>query len=247
MILFAILALLLLALWFNLARKPWAGFTSLLAGILLFWLAASSLLASWLLEPLQSPYVPAREPAWGRRNAILVLGGGNLKLGGDTRPTLLGNGRLLEALRLYRECRSAGRECKVLVSGGDPRGIGTSEGAAYGQRLVELGVARGDLIQEDRSRNTFQNAQFSAPLLKSGGYDQVVLVTSGFHLTRARLFLAHFGIRAQPVAGDLVQPVGTWAPTGYNLALVDMAVNEYWGRLLYRYYNWTGRNPKPEA
>ena len=134
----------------------------------------------------------------------------------------------------------------MLASGGDPRGLGAPEGATYGRRLVELGVAREDLILEARSRNTFQNAQFSAPILRQYAFDKVVLVTSGFHLTRAQLFLAHFGIRAQPVAGDLVQPVGSWVPSAYNLALADMALNEYWGRLQYRLYNWTGRNPQAE-
>ena len=247
MILSAILGLLLLALLLLLMKKPRAGFGFLSVGILLFWLSASSCLSSWLLGPLQKPYVPAQGVQWGRRNAILVLGGGSLSFGGEVRPTLLGNGRILEAARLYRECRSEGFACKVLVSGGDPRRIGSTEAAGYGQCLVELGVARQDLVQENRSRNTFQNAQFSAPLLKAGDYDRVILVTSGFHLTRAQLFLSHFGIQAQPVAGDLVYPAGSWVPSGYNLAMADMALNEYWGRLLYRFYNWTGRNPKREA
>jgi uncharacterized SAM-binding protein YcdF (DUF218 family) len=74
----------------------------------------------------------------------------------------------------------------------------------------------------------------------------VVLVTSGFHLTRAQLYLSHFGIRAQPVAGDLVRPVGSWVPSGYSLALAEMALNEDWGRWQYRYCNWTGKNPQRE-
>ena len=247
MVLFAILGLLVLALLFLVLKRSRIGFATLLAAVLLFWLSASSLLASWLLGPLQKPYVPAVRPAWGPRNAILVLGGGNLRVGGEVRPTLLGNGRILEAAKLYRDCRSKGFECKVLVSGGDPRGLGASEGAGYARCLEDLGVAREDLIQEDRSRNTFQNAQFSAPLLKAGGYDRVLLVSSGFHLTRAQLYLAHFGVRAQPMAGDLVQPLGTWAPSAYNLAMADMALNEYWGRILYRLYNGTGRNPGREG
>jgi uncharacterized SAM-binding protein YcdF (DUF218 family) len=246
-VLFTVLGLLMLALALILLKKSRTGLACLAGGILLLWLATSSLLGSWLLRPLQGPYLPARGPVWGRRNAILVLGGGNLAFQGEVMPTLVGNGRILEAARLYRECRAQGLACKVVVSGGDPGRIGTTEAAAYGERLIALGVAGEDLIRENRSRNTFQNAQFSAPLLKAGGYDQVVLVTSGFHLTRSLLYLSHFGIQAQPVAGDLILPLGSWVPSGYNLAMADMALNEYWGRFQYRFYNWTGRNPRREA
>lgn len=65
--------------------------------------------------------------------------------------------------------------------------------------LLILAVA---LLLETRSQNTWQNAQYSADLLKSHPVDQVFLVTSGLHPRRGVLYFARFGIHGQPVRAD---------------------------------------------
>jgi uncharacterized SAM-binding protein YcdF (DUF218 family) len=228
-------------------NRPKPGAWVLSAAIALLGIAASPWTARQLLGPLQDPHLPSRPPEWGERNAILVLGGGNARLGGEERPSLFGLGRVLEGARLYRQCVQGGRSCKVIVSGGAPRGRGATESQVYAARLQDLGVAREDLVLESRSRNTFQNAQFSAPLLRGGHFDRVVLVSSGLHLNRSLRFLAHFGIDAQPVAGDLLQPSAGLTPSGYDLALAELALKEHWGRLQLRLFNALGWNPPAQG
>src|SRR5947208_1298326 len=59
---------------------------------------------------------------------------------------------------------------------------------------------------EGRSRDTFENAQFSAPLLKAAGVSRIILVTDGAHAWRAAHEFAGTGLAVVPA------PVGLWAP-----------------------------------
>src|SRR5207244_556663 len=59
---------------------------------------------------------------------------------------------------------------------------------------------------EGRSRDTFENAQFSAPLLKAAGVSRIILVTDGTHAWRAAHEFAGTGLAVVPA------PVGLWAP-----------------------------------
>ena len=47
---------------------------------------------------------------------------------GTVEPTLFANGRINTALALYRECKAAGRDCKLEVSGGDALHTGRHTG-----------------------------------------------------------------------------------------------------------------------
>jgi len=236
-------AALLLAL-----RRPALGGSVLVAALALFWLGGSGMLAERLLEPLESPYARLLKPRWSARNAIVLLGAGASKRpDGNLQPSLLGYSRIMEAVRLYLSCRASGAPCTLIISGGDPGAVGASEAAVYRAEALGLGVPAADLALEDRSLNTFQNAEFASAMLRAGGYDRVLLVTSAVHMTRSLLYFTHFGSRCDPAVADQAQPARSWIPVGYNLALADMAVHEYAGILRYRFYNLLGLNQKAAA
>lgn len=68
--------------------------------------------------------------------------------------------------------------------------------------LTEHGVEPERIWQEDQSHNTWQNVRYTLALLEEKGADMsagVVLVSSGFHLTRARMLWE----RASGGAGEL--------------------------------------------
>lgn len=198
----------------------------------------------WLLTPLQSDYAADAPIAWGQRNAIVLLGAGTVRVanGDQVEASLFAYGRISKTAALYRACRQSGHTCKVEVSGGDARGLGKSEAAIYADDMQRLGVDAADLMLESRSMNTWQNAQFSSPLLKSWGADRVLLVSSGFHLSRGMLYFSHFGIQATPVRADYVSGVLSWWPLSYNFAMADVALHEYIGIARYHWYNAMGWN-----
>lgn len=205
-----------------------------------------------LLTRLQSPYATDALPAWGQRNAIVLLGAGTVRVAGSgqVEASLGAHGRIDKAVQLYRACRQSGRLCKVEVSGGDAGGLGKSEAAIYAEQLQRLGVDAADLLLESRSLNTWQNAQFSAPLLKAYGADRVLLVSSGFHLHRGMLYFTHFGIQAIPVRADYLSGTMSWLPLSSNFTMADRALHEYAGIAQYHEYNamgWNVQATKAEA
>ena len=206
-------------------------------------------LAALLARGLQADYVAdvTAEPGSGGM-VIVLLGNGTERLAGSqsnaVEPAPLAYGRLFKALELYQTCKrhSATSPCILLVTGGDPQRHGASEAAVYGARLRGLGVDPSDLILEERSLNTFQNAQYSAPLLSAHLPLHIVLVTSGLHLRRSLLYFAHFGIKAQPVRADYVSAMPSLLPLSYNFLVADLALHEYEGLLRYSVYQLMGWN-----
>jgi uncharacterized SAM-binding protein YcdF (DUF218 family) len=98
-----------------------------------------------------------------------------------------------------------------------------------------------NLILEDRSLNTWQNAQFTAALLPLQT-TRTVLVTSGLHVLRSRLYFARFGIHAIPVRADFERARLAPIPLGANFMLADAAIHEYSGIALYYVYEAFGWN-----
>ena len=246
--------LILIVLAVVLALLRWRRCSRVLLGLAVAWslVVGCGWLPNLLLTRLQSAYTADAPIAWGQHNVIVLLGAGTVRVAGtgSVEASLFAYGRIDKAAALYHACRQAERECKVEVSGGDARGLGQSEAAVYAENLRQLGVDPADLLLEPRSMNTWQNAQFSGPLLKAAGADRVLLVSSGFHLRRGMLYFTHFGIHATPVRADYVSGIASWKPLSYNFTMADMALHEYVGIARYHWYNamgWNVQATKPGA
>jgi uncharacterized SAM-binding protein YcdF (DUF218 family) len=118
--------------------------------------------------------------------AIVILGGGVAPPDGMRLRADLDRSSLLRCLRgadLYHR----GKPCLVLVSGGkaDPTEPGPAVSEAMSQFLALHGVPAGDLIVENRSATTYENAVECCKLLKERGLRKIILVTDGTHLMRA--------------------------------------------------------------
>jgi uncharacterized SAM-binding protein YcdF (DUF218 family) len=223
-----------------------SGYGALALSLALFIGIGCGPLPALLLEDLQRSY-PAHvaiQPA--RVTAIILLGNGTEEVGAPPTHAVevgpLAYGRIVKALELYRACQRVNATCFVLVSGGDPQHHGASEAAVYGAQLTRLGVSPGDLVLEERSLNTFQNAQYTAPLLAARSPDQVFLVSSGSHLRRGLLYFAHFGLQPRAVRADFVSAMRSPLPLSYNFLAADLALHEYEGVLRYFVYQRMGWN-----
>lgn len=91
--------------------------------------------------------------------------------------------RCLHAARLYHQ----GKPCPVLVSGGkvDPDTENPACAQLMRDFLVQLGVRESDVLVEDASRTTYENAVESVKVLKARGLRRALLVTDGVDLFRA--------------------------------------------------------------
>lgn len=113
---------------------------------------------------------------------VMVILGCQVKPSG---PSVLLRDRLDKALD-YLEDHP---DLTVVVSGGQGKDEPVSEARSMRDYLVEHGVAAEQIHMEDRSHNTWQNINFSQALLRELGQErgEIVVVSSGFHLTRVRL------------------------------------------------------------
>lgn len=201
-------------------------------------------IAQWLLKGLQSPYLVRPPFDWSQRNAIVLLGAGTQRpvADGAVEPSLFSYPRLIEAAGLYQDCRKTRADCKIIISGGDPLRSGRPEASVYSDVLVGLGIDAAELMQEPESENTWQNAHFTAAILKRYDPDRVLLVTSATHLRRSMLYFTHFGVNAAPMRADYLSAKLSLLPRAYNFALADMAIREYIGIARYHAYSALGWN-----
>jgi uncharacterized SAM-binding protein YcdF (DUF218 family) len=230
-----LLIALLVCAWLA-GRRGWrrvrqAGFAAALLGVFVI---GCGPVPKLLLAPLQSPYVHRPAPDWAPSNAIVLLTAGvTYPPGGPLEPGQTAYSRIAEAAVLYRDCRAAAVRCTVLVSGGDALSTGEPLAFTYRRTLEQLGVP------------AWQNAQFArAPLARTGA-DRVWLVSSATHLRRAVFAFQRFGITVTPVRADYLRGVWSLLPSTYNLYAADVALHEYVGMALYRWYAWRGRTDPP--
>ena len=147
--------------------------------------------------------------------------------------------RLWEALRLYE----AGIVEKILITGDatisiDRKGNTTAE--AMKQYLNDFGIHEGDLILEQKARNTRDNAELSIALLDSLGHqaDKCLLVTSASHLKRAQACFSTLGWSMDCYATNIYpRPHLEWKsfiPSWKTLTDWHELMNEWMGVMGYR-------------
>jgi uncharacterized SAM-binding protein YcdF (DUF218 family) len=93
---------------------------------------------------------------------------------------------------------------------------------------------------ERQSRNTAENARYSAELLLADGIDRVAIVTDAIHQRRALQAFRHYGLIAVPAptsffaasTGSTV--LQDWLPSAAGLRLSYYALHEHLGRIYYR-------------
>ncbi|WP_300262219.1 YdcF family protein [Clostridium sp.] len=121
----------------------------------------------------------------------IILGAG---LYGD-KPSPILQERLDEGLK-YLELHP---NTKVIVSGGQGINELIPESEAMKKFLVNKGINSNRIIEENKSKSTFQNLEFSKKILeeRNADKDQVLIVTSDFHLFRAMEIADYLDIKNQ--------------------------------------------------
>jgi uncharacterized SAM-binding protein YcdF (DUF218 family) len=167
--------------------------------------AAVVLLLLWSLEPvsmvlywtLERPY-PIQQAPLGEAEAIVVLAGGAHRQD-PTRPeaTPLEDTyiRAAYAAWLYRNWKPL----PVVASGGVIGGRQKAVLAEVMRRVLEeKGVPPGMIWMEGRSRSTYENALYSAELLRGRGIRRIALVTEAYHMRRAEGSFRRQGMEVVP-------------------------------------------------
>lgn len=225
----------------GLALIPFArrsGRILLLLGGLSLLLLSLPTVATWLAAPLERIPVVSAERLSGA-GAIVVLAGGREanapEYGADTISDIT-----LRRLRYgVRLARASG--LPMLVTGGR---VFSRDVISEAELMAES--LRNDFALEPRwleteSRNTAENARYSARLLEAAGIDSIVLVSDAIHLARAVPAFESEALRVVPAPTAFLSAdaPGTelldWLPSAGALAVSRYALHEMLGRAYYRW------------
>jgi uncharacterized SAM-binding protein YcdF (DUF218 family) len=231
---------LLLAFAGLVAQSVWprTGRVVALAGVAALMVMNFSSVGKIILRPLEMRFpLPAADmPA---PYGIIVLGGAiddDLTRKHGEVDLLEGASRLTEAALLARRFPQA----KIFYTGGSAVALGGESHEAEEARdlLVGLGVARERIDIETKSRNTDENARFSAAILKPQTGQVWLLVTSAFHMPRSMgLFRkAGFDVVAYPVDYRTYGDGRDYRAELFRvneLSLFDLATHEWAGLTAY--------------
>jgi uncharacterized SAM-binding protein YcdF (DUF218 family) len=180
--------------------------------------------------------------------AIVVLGGGT-ESPESPRPLTEINGagdRVLYAAWLYQQ----GKAPAILVSGGllDWTPLRTTPAQDMETLLEMMGIPSEAIWLQPKSRNTYEDALYSAQILKEKGIRRILLVTSAWHMPRSvELFQAQ-GLDVIPAPADFTVTDADWEeltgpdvrakilgllPSADSLGLTTRMFKEYLGMLVY--------------
>jgi uncharacterized SAM-binding protein YcdF (DUF218 family) len=192
-----------------LRRHPSAGRTLVTAGIALLYILSLEPVSDRLIRPLEAAHLPLNI-AGIKADAVVVLGSGvnDLSwLSASPEPSPSSLQRLVEGIRIARNLH-----IPLVVSGGSSALAPTEarEADAMAALAVELGFPREDLIIENRSRNTWENAEQVKDQVSGR---TIILVTSAFHLKRAAGMFRKQGFSVIP------------APAAYRSASRPLSIN----------------------
>jgi uncharacterized SAM-binding protein YcdF (DUF218 family) len=169
----------------------------ILIGFLFFLFLSMPPTANWLANSLEHRYSsPAMSVLQDPQiRWIVVLGGGhNSSMPPGQQLSGSSMARLVEGVRIF--CMREGRT--LFLSGGsvyDPK----PNAAAMADEAKTLGINQKDLMLESQSRDTEEQAEFLAPILRQ---EPFFLITSAVHMPRAMALFMKKGMKPIAVPCD---------------------------------------------
>lgn len=215
-------------------RLPRGGLALQVAGVVWLWLASTPWVAGTLLGTLQgAPPLPPTGPL-PPADAIVVLSAEADRHGEEYGGPVVG-AMTLQRLR-YAAALQHRTGLPVLVSGGRPGADAPSMAELMARTLRdEFSVPVRWL--EERSADTWENAEYSAAMLAADGVERILLVTTAWHLPRAVPCFEAQGLQVVPAPtgfrGPPYQNALSFVPHWQALRDTGFALHEWIGRAWY--------------
>ena len=178
-------------------------------------------------------------------DGIVVLSGGRHLPPGNTKIIeWYDPDRFLAGIDLYK----ANKSNRLIFTGGiNPLTSDLPpEGDVYIEEAVSMGLPKEDLYTTYPVNNTLQEAKAIKKLLNNEIpliQKKIILVTSAFHMKRAKKVFENEGINVQPYPVDfkssrsfisLLRNPLKWMPDSYYFYKSSIAIREIIGRIIYR-------------
>lgn len=228
--------ILLVAAWLIVRRRiqfaPWA--LGLL--ILVVYATSAPIFSAPLMAALEStPPLSPQQLANPQAQAIVVLSSGYYHPAPEYPATTVDDSNLVRVRYGAFLHRQTG--LPVIVSGGKPTRIERSLAEVMAEVLRnEYGIP--EVMLEDRSRTTYENALYTQRLLAERNMDTVYLVTHAWHIPRARAVFEQVGVKVIPAPTRYSGRESTlwyeeWLPSERGIEQTRTALHEIIGRVWY--------------
>lgn len=188
---------------------------------------------------MENPYPPISHSQVKKVDAIVVLGGmiNNLSLYNNRIELGDSADRLTDAILLYKKNKAA----KIIITGGS--GIlfyqKNPESFQAKKFLMAMGIAEESILIETESRNTAENAIYTAKILNQKQWKKIILITSAFHMKRSEALFRKQGLAVLPFPTDYrsLKPEFSWdalIPSTGALDTSTIAIKEWMGIIAYK-------------
>jgi uncharacterized SAM-binding protein YcdF (DUF218 family) len=216
-----------------------AGKVMVAAGIVLLYFLCLPPVADMLIRPLEAAFPPFHDPGM-EVNAVVVLSGGAKDLSwvpAPAAPSEASLERLVAGMQIART-----RRLPLVITGGsgEVTSGGVPEANAMADIAARLGFPAKDIIIENHSRNTVENAEKIKDLISGR---TIILVTSAFHMKRSTRIFSKQDFIVLPAPAGYTSPSRPFSitfliPRAGALDISATALSEY---LSLAWYGMTGR------
>lgn len=211
-------------------------------GIAILWLASTPLVSYQLTRAAEGWQVRKLVASAGTAQAIVVLSAGRLEPPGDAeRSEWMDADRFFGGVALYK----AGKAPLLLFTGGWVPWLPNAvpEGEILIQYASELGVPVDRMLTTGKVSNTEEESRAVAGLLQKAApgaaRPRILLVTSAFHMRRAKRLFERAGLEVEPFSVDF--RVGAWTglswvhflPNAGSLMQAEASIRELYGVAFY--------------
>ncbi len=202
--------------------------------------------ADGLTSFVERPWRRTSETSAPIADAIVVLsGGGIFNRGRDEVIEWSDPDRFFAGVKLFK----AGKAPKLLFTGETLRNKTVTSGQLYMKEAINFGIPMRAMSTTSNVRNTSDEAKKIREILIQSSNKKnpsILLVTSAFHMSRAKLIFERQGLHVKPFAVDFnstsqaifrgiyFQNPGDWLPTSGGLHRSSLALREILGRIIYR-------------
>ncbi|QMU28827.1 YdcF family protein [Adhaeribacter radiodurans] len=173
----------------------------------------------WELPPKRLTEIPVSDAG------ILLTGITSLEKSPHDRVYIeRGADRVLHTLWLYKTKKIK----KIIISGGTGsiKTIYTTEAAELKKILLLAGVPATDILLEDKSQNTRENALFTSRLLQQRpDIHSLILITSAFHMRRAEGCFKEAGVNAISFPADFYSKDRSFFPNSLIIPSAEAFAN----------------------
>ena len=216
--------------------------TSTLGVLIFLWTFSTGLVSETLWKWIEYPWQRISESQAITADAIVVLSTGGRHLAPGSANIIEWNDpdRFHSGIKLFLEQKAP----KIFFTGGASPYTDEikTEGVLYKEEAISLGIPSEAIFTTGRVSNTAEEAlEIKRSFNLSGSSSKILLVTSAFHMQRAKRQFERQGFIVHPFPVDFKTSKNSdwrhpykWMPNAFSLYRSSTALREFLGRAIYQ-------------